>query len=169
MGMDSYIFKFKKSDYKKHLEYKEKYKKLEDEYQLFYESLTKKYKLINLLYEWKMKLSEEDKKTLHDFSERFEKLESIKCEEEIFYWRKPYNFHAFITSNFLPLGEDDNCNHILLTKENIELIINKLKNDPSYFNCDMWDSNDTKQALKLFSKIYKDYSNEVVYTYYTWY
>jgi hypothetical protein len=169
MGMDSYIYKFKKSDYNKHLEYKEKYKKLEDEYQLFYKSLEEKYKLINSLYEWKIQLSEDDRKTLHDFSERFEKLESINYEEEMFYWRKPYNLHAFITSNFLPLGENDNCNHILLTKENIKLIIDKLKNDPSYFDCNMWDSNDTEQALKLFSEIYKNYSNEVVYTYYTWY
>ncbi len=168
MGMDSYIFKLKKSDYNKYLEYKEKYKKLEDEYQLFYESLREKYN-VNSTEDLKKQLSEDDRKILHDFSERFEKLESIKCEEEIFYWRKPYNLHAFITSNFLPLGEDDNCNHILLTKENIKLIIDKLKNDPSYFNCDMWDSNDTKQALKLFSKIYKNYSNKVVYTYYTWY
>ena len=168
MGMDSYIFKLKKSDYKKHLEYKEKYTKLENEFQLFYESLKEKYN-VNSTEDLKKQLSEDDRKIFHDFSERFEKLESIKCEEEIFYWRKPYNLHAFITSNFLPLGEDDNCNHILLTKENIELIIDKLKNDPSYFNCDMWDSNDTKQALKLFSKIHKDYSNEVVYTYYTWY
>ena len=166
--MDSYIFKLKKSDYNNYREYKEKYKKLEDEYQLFYESLTEKYKF-NSIDELKKQLSEDDKKIIHDFSERFEKLESIKCEEEIFYWIKPYNLHAFITSNFLPLGEDDNCNHILLTKENIKLIIDKLKNDPSYFNCDMWDSDDTKQALNLFSKIYKNYSNKVVYTYYTWY
>ena len=114
----------------------EKYKKLEDEYQLFYESLREKYN-VNSTEDLKKQLSEDDRKILHDFSERFEKLESIKCEEEIFYWRKPYNLHAFITSNFLPLGEDDNCNHILLTKENIKLIIDKLKNDPSYFNCDM--------------------------------
>ena len=168
MGMDSYIFKLKKSDYNKYLENKEKYKKLEDEYQLFYESLRKKYN-VNSAEGVSKYLSEDDRKVIHDFSERFEKIESIKCEEEIMYWRKPYNLHAFITSNFLPLGEDDNCNHILLTKDNIKLIIDKLKNVPSYFNCDMWDSNDTKEALKLFSKIYKNYSNKVVYTYYTWY
>lgn len=169
MGMDSYIYKFKKSDYDNFLKYKENYKKLEDEYHLFCDSLRKKYNVKSLegVGEY---LSEDERETIDNFSKSFEKLEDYDYDyEEIKYWRKPYKFHDFITSNFLLLGEDDNCHHIPLIKENIKLIIDKLKNDPLYFNCNMWDSNDTEQALELFSEIYENYTDEFVYTYYAWY
>jgi hypothetical protein len=170
MGMDSYIYKFNKNDYNIHLENKKKYKNLEDEYLLFYNTLEKKYGVEKTIDDLAKLLSEDEKQIAHNFSKRFEELNTkSNYPEEIFYWRKPYKLHDFIIKNFLPTGEDDNCNHIKLSKENINLIIDKLKNDPSYFDNNMWCYDDTEYALKIFSQIYDNYSDDDVYTYYSWY
>ena len=93
--------------------------------------------------------------------------EDIFTEE--FYWRKPYGLHQFITQKFLNIGEDDNCVHIPLSKENIENIINELKTNPSFFEGNLWHSDDTEYAVKFFTRLLNEYSDDVVITYFSWY
>ena len=98
----------------------------------------------------------------------YEQEDSIVNEE--YYWRKPYGVHHVITQKFLNAGEDDNCVHIPLSKENIETIINELKTNPTFFeDGGMWDSDDTARAIKLFTQLLNEYSDDVVITYYSWY
>jgi hypothetical protein len=170
MGMDSYIYKFNKNDYNIHLENKKKYKNLEDEYLLFYNTLEKKYGVEKTIDDLAKLLSEDEKQIAHNFSKRFEELNTkSNYPEEIFYWRKPYGLHSFITQKFLNIGENDNCVYIPLSRENIETIINELKSNPSFFENNMWDTEDTVYAIKCFSQLLDEYTDNNVIAYYAWY
>ena len=113
------------------------------------------------------------KSSREDFEKyKKQKLKSNDIFSEECYWRNPYGLHQFIVQKFLNVGEDDNCVHIPLSKENIETIINELKSNPMFFEKSgngMWDSEDTLDAIKLFTRLLYDYSDDVVITYYSWY
>ena len=54
-------------------------------------------------------------------------------------------------------------------KENLETIINALKTNPTFSEGNMWDSQDTVYAIKCFTQLLDNYSDDVVITYYSWY
>jgi hypothetical protein len=66
--------------------------------------------------------------------------DNYSCDErpsktELFYWRKAYGVHEYIANNFLKLGENNNCERIPLSKENIQQIVDdmiKARNNESY-------------------------------------
>lgn len=175
MGMDSYIYKSSKEEFKKYTKQKLKVKELNDRYVSYINSLRKKYDIKDeLSREILEKKCTKEEVNLADCyisewqNEDYEQEDSIFTEE--YYWRKPYGLHQFITQNFLNAGEDDNCAHIPLSKENIETIINELKTNPTFFeDGGMWDSDDTLRAIKLFTQLLNEYSDDVVITYYSWY
>lgn len=177
MGMDSYIYKSSKENFEKYNKQKLKVKELHDKGTDFIDSLANKY---DIKYEWTREIleancTEEEINLVDSYIAEWrneddaldDAREGIFTEE--FYWRKPYGLHQFITQKFLNAGEDDNCVHIPLSKENIETIINELKSNPSFFESSMWDSDDTAYAIKIFTRLLNDYSDDVVITYYSWY
>lgn len=177
MGMDSYIYKSSKENFEKYNKRKLKVKELHDKATNFIDSLANKY---DIKYEWTREIleancTEEEINLVDSYIAEWrneddaydEARENIFSEE--FYWRKPYGLHQFITQKFLNIGEDDNCVHIPLSKENIETIINEMKTNPSFFEGNMWDSDDTAYAIKIFTRILNEYSDDVVITYYSWY
>ena len=175
MGMDSYIYKSSKENFEKYSEHKLKVNELHDKAMSFIDSLRKKYDIED---KWsraslEAKCTEEELNLVDSYiaewqNEDYEQEDSIFNEE--YYWRKPYGLHQFITQKFLNAGEDDNCVHIPLSKENIETIINELKTNPTFFeDGGMWDSDDTARAIKLFTQLLNEYSDDVVITYYSWY
>jgi hypothetical protein len=175
MGMDSYIYKSSKENFEKYTKQKLKVKELHDKATSFINSLHKKYDIKD---EWSRELFEE-KCTKEEVNLADSYLAEWRDEDdarevdifsEEFYWRKPYGLHQFITQKFLNVGEDDNCVHIPLSKENIETIINELKTNPTFFeNSGMWDFEDTVDAIKIFTRLLNEYSDDVVITYYSWY
>ena len=173
MGMDSYIFKSSKENFEKYKKQKLKVKELYDKATSFIDSLANKYDIKDA---WTREILEEKctKEEINlvdsyiaEWRNADDARENIFTEE--FYWRKPYGLHQFITQKFLNVGEDDNCVHIPLSKENIETIINELKTNPSFFESDMWDSDDTEYAIKVFTRLLNEYSDNVVITYFSWY
>ena len=173
MGMDSYIYKSSKEEFKKYIKQKLKVKELNDRYVSYINSLRKKYDIKDELSReiLEKKCTKEEvnlaESYIAEWLNNSDEIENIFTEE--FYWRKPYGLHQFITQKFLNAGEDDNCVHIPLSKENIETIINELKTNPTFFENNMWDSDDTIRAIKLFTKILDEYSDDIVITYYSWY
>jgi hypothetical protein len=174
MGMDSYIYKSSKENFEKYTKRKLKIKELHDKAVSYINSLHKKYDIKD---EWSRELFEEKcTKEEVNLAESYiaewrdeDDAREVDIFSEEFYWRKPYGLHQFITQKFLNVGEDDNCVHIPLSKKNIETIINELKTNPTFFeNSGMWDSDDTIDAIKCFTKLLK-YSDDVVITYYSWY
>lgn len=177
MGMDSYIFKSSKENFEKYTNQKLKVKELHDKATSFIDSLYKKYdikdgdKCSREILE--AKCTEEELNLADSYIAEWRNEDDAQENDifsEEFYWRKPYGLHQFITQEFLNVGEDDNCVHIPLSKENIETIINELKSNPTFFEDSyMWDSDDTLDAIKCFTKLLNEYSDDVVITYYSWY
>ena len=177
MGMDSYIYTSSKENFEKYNRQKLKVKELHDKGTNFIDSLANKYDIKDawtreILGE---KCTEEEIKLVDSYIDEWQNADNALYDSregiftKEFYWRKPYGLHQFITQKFLNVGEDDNCVHIPLSKENIETIINELKTNPSFFNCNMWDSDDTEYAIKIFTRLLNEYSDDVVITYYSWY
>lgn len=178
MGMDSYIYKSSKENFEKYNKQKLKVKELHDKAESFINSLHKKYDIKD---EWsreilESKCTEEELNLVDSYVDSYiaelrnkddEAREDTFSEE--FYWSKPYGLHKFITQKFLNAGEDDNCVHIPLSKKNIETIINELKTNPTFFETNMWNFEDTLDAIKCFTKLLNEYSDDIVITYYSWY
>jgi hypothetical protein len=173
MGMDSYIYSFNRDDWNR----KTTLKKEEQE---LHREVDKRYKIVEEKYKWtkvswdniEKDCTEEEReyfvssvRKLNELSDKMDGGDS----RELMYWRKPYGLHQFITQKFLNAGEDDNCVHIPLSKENIETIINELKTNSKFFENDMWDYEDTAYAIKCFTRLLDEYSDDVVITYYSWY
>ena len=174
MGMDSYIFKSSKENFEKYTKRKLKVKELHDKATSFIDSLANKY---DIKYEWSReileeKCTEEEIKLVDSYIDEWRNENTTRDDifTEEFYWRKSYGLHQFITQKFLNVGEDDNCVHIPLSKENIETIINELKTNSKFFeNSGMWDSDNTEYAIGCFTRLLNEYSDDVVITYYSWY
>lgn len=174
MGMDSYIYKSSKENFEKYTKQKLKVKELHDKATSFIDSLHKKYDIKNVFSReiLEAKCTEEEINLMDSYITEWQNEDDAQeCDifSEEFYWRKPYGLHQFITQKFLNVGEDDNCVHIPLSKENIETIINELKTNPTFFENDMWDYEDTIYAIKCFTRLLDEYSDDVVITYYSWY
>ena len=176
MGMDSCIYKSSKENFEKYTKQKQKVKELRNKAVSFVDSLIKKYDIKNgwtegLRESLEANCTKEEVNLVDsyiaDWRNENNAREDIFTEE--FYWRKPYGLHQFITQKFLNIGENDNCVHIPLSKENIETIINELKSNPSFFENDLWNSNDTEYAIGCFTQLLDEYSNDVVITYWSWY
>lgn len=173
MGMDSYIYKSSKENFEKYNKQKLKAKELHDKGTDFVNSLRKKYDI----KEWSREsleanCSEEEINLVDSYIAEWRNENNAREDifSEEFYWRKPYGLHQFITQKFLNVGEDDNCVHIPLSKENIETIINELKSNPTFFeDGGMWDSYDTVDAINCFTKLLNEYSDDIVITYWSWY
>lgn len=175
MGMDSYIYKTSKENFEKYTKQKLKVKELHDKATSFIDSLHKKYDIKDCSREILEENCTVEEINLVDSYIAEWRIENDAIEygifSEEFYWRKPYGLHRFITQKFLNVGEDNNCVHIPLSKENIETIINELKSNPTFFEKGgmMWDSNDTADAIGVFTRLLNEYSDDVVITYYSWY
>jgi hypothetical protein len=174
MGMDSYIYSFNRDDWNRKTA-------LEKEKQELHREVDKRYKIVEEKYKWtkvswdniEKDCTEEEReyfvssvKKLNELSDKIDGGDS----RELMYWRKPFELHRFIRTNFLPEGEDDNCNHIVLSKEAIEKILQELKTNGVNYSEGCWDGGETEYAIELFTDILEktDFETTVI-TYYSWY
>jgi hypothetical protein len=212
MGMDQNLYMVSKADYTRWCDQYTKYKKRKSEYEkrkseimneleLDLELFTIKYPVLsderNLTREYINKtMTPEESQVLfnaidvvHKYNNELDKLDqdNYSCDEcssktELYYWRKAWGIHAYITNHFLKSDEKDNCERIPLSKENIQQIVDDMieaKNNESYqkeYSKEnlfgkhaYWDVCDFFDTLELFKSLLNNYDDNKVIYYFAWY
>jgi hypothetical protein len=202
MGMDQNLYMMSKDDYTKwynqYTEYKKRKSEIINELELDFELFTIKYPGLlderNLTREYIDEImTPEDNQSLvsaiNKYNDMIDKLDqdNYSCSEcssktELYYWRKAYGVHSYITNHFLKPNEEDNCERILLSKENIQQIVDdmiKAKNNESYQKeyskenlfgkHDYWNVHDFFDTLELFKSLLNTYDDNKVIYYFAWY
>lgn len=202
MGMDQNLYIVSKDDYTRwhdqYTKYNNRRSELINELELDLDLFTIKYPGLsierNLTIEYITEtMTSEDSQTLcnavRNYNNEIAKLDqdNYSCDEcssksELYYWRKAYGIHLYITDNFLKPGENDNCERIPLSKENIQQIVDdmiKARNNESYqkeyskenlFGThDYWNVCDFFDTLELFKSLLNNYDDNKVIYYFAWY
>ena len=202
MGMDQNLYMVSKDDYTRwhdqYTKYNNRRSELINELELDLDLFTIKYPGLsierNLTMEYITEtMTSEDSQILvsavRNYNNEIDKLDqdNYSCSEcssksELYYWRKAYGVHAYITDNFLKPGENDNCERIPLSKENIQQIVDdmiKARNDELYQKeyskenlfgkHDYWDSCDFFDTLEMFKSLLNNYDDNKVIYYFAWY
>ena len=202
MGMDQNLYIVSKDDYirwyNQYTEYKKRKSELINELELDLDLFTIKYPGLsierNLTIEYITEtMTSEDSQTLcnavRNYNNEIAKLDqdNYNCDEcssktELYYWRKAYGVHAYITDNFLKSDENDNCERIPLSKENIQQIVDamiKVRNNESYQKeyskenlfgkHDYWNVHDFFDTLEMFKSLLNNYDDNKVIYYFAWY
>ena len=186
--MDSYIYRTTKKEHEAYIKWQEDYDKNQVALKEYEEELKSKYG--NDIFEKKVDeivkiITVDELNTIRSLIEETHKEYDTECEDEnynsieLYYWRKPYGLHRFIVRNFNK-NKGDNCVRIVLTKENIQTIIDEMircdnnfsdRSDECIFGTDdYWDRDDLKGAIKLFKNILKnEFSDDSIIYYYSWY
>lgn len=190
MGMDSYLYKTSKSEYSKYKEYKKNYEENHIKYENEYKEY-KKYLEETFNINWENLKCKEDfvaiigEDNYKKWLELFHKLDGYSYDykdftpEELYYWRKPWGMHSYIRDNFLADGEDDNCNRIPLSLDNLNQMVKEMErclnnygvrspNNP-FGEDNYWDDEDLKYAIEVFKDVIKSYDEDTVIYYYSWY
>ena len=212
MGMDQNLYMVSKADYTKWYDQYTKYKKRKSEYEkcrselinelkLDLELFTIKYPSLsderNLTKEYMCRIMTQEEyqivfnavDTIYKYDNMLDKLyqDNYICDEcssktELYYWRKAWGIHSYITNNFLKPDENDNCERIPLSKENIQQIVDamiKVRNNESYqkeyskenlFGIhDYWNTYNFFDTLKMFKSLLNNYDDNKVIYYFAWY
>jgi hypothetical protein len=202
MGMDQNLYVVSKDDYTRwhdqYTEYNNRRSELINELELDLDLFTIKYPGLsierNLTREYIIEtMTPEDSLVLcnavDNYNNELDKLDqdNYNCSEcssksELYYWRKAYGVHAYITNNFLKPDENDNCERIPLSKENIQQIVDAMieaKNNESYqkeyskenlFGThDYWNVCDFFDTLEMFKSLLNNYDDNKVIYYFAWY
>jgi hypothetical protein len=202
MGMDQNLYMMSKDDYTKwynqYTEYKKRKSELINEFDLDLELFTIKYPGLsderNLTREYITEtMTSEDSQVLlnnvHNYTNEIAKLDKDnyrydECSSitELYYWRKAYGVHSYITNHFLKPNEEDNCERIPLSKENIQQIVDdmiKARNNESYQKeyskenlfgkHDYWNVHDFFDTLELFKSLLNNYNDNNIIYYFAWY
>lgn len=185
--MDSYLYKTTKKEHEVYLKYIEEYNELTKELSKYEAELKAKYG------DDLFSKSRDEITAIITPEELNHTVELIRkttysgytgdedTRTELMYWRKAYGIHSFICRHFLKDGQSDNCERIILEKENIKEIIDELKRCKKNFkdmseDCvfgshDYWDKEDLDSNIKFFQKVYNTEFNDddsIIY-YYSWY
>lgn len=202
MGMDQNLYIVSKDDYTKwhnqYTEYKKRKSEIINELELDLELFVIKYPSLsderNLTREYidEIMTSEDSQILLNavrSYNNEIAKLDqdNYSCSEcssktELYYWRKAYGVHAYITDNFLKPDENDNCERIPLSKENIQQIVDAMieaKNNELYQKeyskenlfgkHDYWNVCDFFDTLEMFKSLLNNYDDNKVIYYFAWY
>lgn len=202
MGMDQNLYMVSKADYTRwydqYTKYNNRRSELINELELDLDLFTIKYPGLsierNLTIEYITEtMTSEDSQILlnavRSYNNEIAKLDqdNYNCSEcssktELYYWRKAYGIHLYITDNFLKPGENDNCERIPLSKENIQQIVDAMieaKNNESYqkeyskenlFGThDYWNVCDFFDTLEMFKSLLNNYDDNKVIYYFAWY
>lgn len=173
MGMDSYLYRTTKSEAADFDEKIKLYDEAEKEFFDFEDSINEKYPALQALYESNELTREkfieiaspEDVKRFDELNNKVSSLEPDNPDSELYYWRKPWPLHAFIVQNFNK-DKDDNCVRIYLTKENVDKIIEALK-DGTISTGEYFDSTDISNTINVFENI--EWDDDTVIFYFSWY
>ena len=212
MGMDQNLYMVSKDDYAKWYNQYTEYKKRKSEYEKRKSELINELELDLELFVIKYpSLSDERNLTreymngimtpeeyqvvfntvdaIYKYNDMFDKLDqdNYSCDEcysktELYYWRKAWGIHSYITDNFLKPDENDNCERIPLSKENIQQIVDamiKARNNESYqkeyskenlFGThEYWNTYDFFDTLEMFKSLLNNYDDNKVIYYFAWY
>lgn len=212
MGMDQNLYMVSKDDYIKWYNQYTKYKKRKSEYEKCISEIINELELDLELFVIKYpSLSDERNLTreyineimtpeesqvifnaadaVHKYNNELAKLDqdNYSCsgcssKTELYYWRKAWGVHAYITNHFLKPDENDNCERIPLSKENIQQIVDAMitaRNNESYqkeyskenlFGIhDYWNIHDFFDTLELFKSLLNNYDDNNVIYYFAWY
>ena len=202
MGMDQNLYMVSKADYTRwhdqYTKYKTRRSELINEFELDLDLFIIKYPGLsierNLTIEYITEtMTSEDSQILlnaaRTYNNEIAKLDqdNYSCSEcssksELYYWRKAYGIHAYITNHFLKPNENDNCERIPLSKENIQQIVDdmiKVRNNESYQNeyskenlfgkHNYWNTYDFFDTLEMFKSLLNNYDDNKVIYYFAWY
>lgn len=202
MGMDQNLYMVSKADYTRwhdqYTKYNNRRSELINELELDLDLFIIKYPGLsierNLTIEYITEtMTSEDSQILlnavRNYNNEIAKLDqdNYSCDEcssktELYYWRKAYGVHAYITDNFLKPDENDNCERIPLSKENIQQIVDAMieaKNNESYQKeyskenlfgkHDYWNVCDFFDTLEMFKSLLNNYDDNKVIYYFAWY
>ena len=140
LGMDSYIYKTTKNEYRAYTKWEKEYAKHNKICNDFLEGLKTKYgndlfekerdevKAIITPDEWSRAL--ELTKATHGEYDNCSGDEPI----ELAYWRKPYGLHQFIVGNF-HREKENNCVRIPLSKKAVRIILKEMRKCKNSVNC----------------------------------
>jgi hypothetical protein len=171
MGMDNYIYRTTKQEHEAYLEYCKVCDNAWSEIRAYEKQLAEKYNDEHLFD------NEADVIIKLITSEELEHYRSIlkrthysgqDFPNELAYWRKAYGLNRFIImyGNCVENSED----RIILSKDNIQAIINEMKrckenfkemdDDCIFGSHDYWDMEDLERSINVFEDILADYTDD---------